>query len=96
MQKALTWVSLLALWSIAGPIWAGEQTVTLAVEKMHCALCPLTVSKAIERVEGVSAVDVSFDRKEATVTYEDTITGVDDIAAASTNAGYPAHLKDPS
>ena len=79
---------------VSGVAWAAPQTVTLAVEKMHCALCPVTVTKAIEGVEGVSEVEVDFDRKEAVVTYEDTITDLAAIAAASTNAGYPAHIKE--
>ncbi len=95
MKKPLPLLGLSALAVVAGTAWAGEQTATLAVEKMYCALCPLTVTKAIEQVEGVSAVRVSFDRKEAVVTFEDSITSLRDIAAASTNAGYPAHVKDP-
>ncbi len=96
MKKLFTAVSVLVLWTGASSAWAGQQTVTLTVEKMYCALCPVTVAKAIERVDGVSAVDVSFDRKEAVVTYEDSVTNLKEIAAASTNAGYPAHVKDAS
>jgi mercuric ion binding protein len=95
MKHALWLLSLSASSIVAGTAWAGERTATLAVEKMYCALCPLTVAKAIEQVEGVSAVRVSFDRKEAVVKYEDSITNLEEIAAASTNAGYPAHAKDP-
>ena len=39
---------------LSGSALAEQQTVTLAVEKMTCALCPFTVSKAIENVEGVT------------------------------------------
>lgn len=93
MKKVQLLLGLSALSAIAGAAWAGEQTVTLAVEKMHCALCPLTVTKAIENVKGVSAVEVSYERKEAAVTYDDDVTTLDAIAAASTNAGYPARPK---
>lgn len=94
MKKALTLMGLLAVWIAANPASAAERTVTLAVDKMYCALCPLTVTKAIERVDGVATVEVSFERKEARVTFEDSITSLDEIAGASTNAGYPARLKD--
>jgi mercuric ion binding protein len=43
-------------------------------------------------VPGVSAVEVDFGRKEAAVRYDDAQTTPDDIARASTNAGYPASL----
>lgn len=94
MKKVQLLAGLSGLWVVAGSAWAGEQTVTLAVEKMYCALCPVTIAKAIEQVQGVSAVEVSFERKEAAVTYDDAVTTLDAIAAASTNAGYPAHPKD--
>lgn len=86
----------LALAAAGSTAFAAEQTVTLAVDNMYCALCPVTVRKAIEAVDGVAAVKVDFDRKEAVVTFEDTRTSWQVAAAASTNAGYPAHLKDPS
>ncbi|MDP1491778.1 cation transporter, partial [Klebsiella pneumoniae] len=39
------------------PAWAAVQTVTLSVPGMTCAACPITVKKAISKVEGVSKVD---------------------------------------
>ena len=69
---------------------AGERTVTLALEKMTCALCPITVTKAIKRVEGVTQVTVDYDTKRAIVQYDDDKTAWQTIAEASTNAGYPA------
>ncbi len=38
----------------AASAFAADATMTFTVEKMNCKLCPLTVSKAMERVEGVS------------------------------------------
>lgn len=69
---------------------AAEQSAILDVENMTCALCPLTVSTAIKGVAGVKSVNVSMERKTATVVYEDTIAALSDIAGASTHAGYPA------
>ncbi|MCB1747187.1 MAG: heavy-metal-associated domain-containing protein [Gammaproteobacteria bacterium] len=69
---------------------AAEQIVTFAVEKMTCAACPITVRKAMERVEGVKSVAVDFDAKTATVVFDPAVATPDQIGAASTNAGYPA------
>jgi len=69
---------------------AGGQTITLAVEQMTCALCPITVTKAIKRVEGVIQVAVDYSTKRAIVYYDDGKTTWQAIAEASTNAGYPA------
>lgn len=63
---------------------------TFAVENMTCAMCPITVRKAMEGVDGVRSVDVDFEAKTATAVFDPSTTSVADIAAASTNAGYPA------
>ena len=72
---------------------AAEKTVTLAVQNMFCAACPITVRKSLEAVPGVSKVTISFPDKTAIVTYEDTKTGVQALTAATTNAGYPSAPK---
>ena len=72
---------------------AAAQTTTFAIENMTCALCPVTVKKAMESVAGVESVSVNFDAKTATVIFDPSVTSADAIAAASTNAGYPASIK---
>lgn len=67
-------------------------TASFAVENMTCATCPITVKKAMSRVPGVRTVEIDFDKKTATVTYDPTVTTPEAIAAASTDAGYPARL----
>ena len=69
---------------------AAERTVTFAVENMYCASCPYAVKKSMASVPGVVRVDVSFEAKTATVTFDDAKATADAIAAASANAGYPA------
>lgn len=69
---------------------ATKQTLTLTVEKMTCALCPVTVRKAIEGVNGVKSVAVDFNKKTATVVFDPSVATPDQISAASRNAGYPA------
>lgn len=69
---------------------ASQQKVTFIVEKMTCALCPVTVKTAMQRVPGVKSVEIDFKAKTATVIFDPSVTTVEAIAAASTNAGYPA------
>jgi mercuric ion binding protein len=68
-----------------------EQTVTFEVPGMTCALCPVTVRKAMESVEGVRKVEVDFDARTATVVFDPSLASIEAIAEASGNAGYPAH-----
>ncbi len=67
-----------------------QVSTTFAVANMTCALCPITVRKAMKKVAGVTSVEVNFDAKTATVVFDPAVAAVDDIAAASGSAGYPA------
>lgn len=78
---------------IASARAAAEQRQIFAIENMTCALCPVTVKKAMEGVPGVKSVVIDFEAKTATVTFDGTTTTAALIAAASTNAGYPAVAK---
>lgn len=83
----------LLLAAIVAPVWAATQTVTLSVPGMTCAACPITVKKALTRVEGVRKVDVTFKNREAAVTFDDAKTNVQALTRATANAGYPAAVK---
>jgi len=72
------------------PSAARGQTATFAIQNMTCATCPITVKKAIQAVPGVRSVSVDFGKKTAKVTFDPKRASLSAIAAASTNAGYPA------
>ncbi|MBN9459708.1 MAG: mercury resistance system periplasmic binding protein MerP [Burkholderiales bacterium] len=91
MKKLAALVALAA--TLATPAWAAVQTVTLSVPGMTCAACPITVKKALTKVEGVSQVDVSFDKREAVVTFDDAKTSVQKLTEATTSSGYPSSVK---
>ena len=67
-----------------------DQEVTFTVDKMTCATCPITVRKAMQRVDGVKDVTVDFDAKTATVLFDSTLTDAKHIGDASSNVGFPA------
>lgn len=83
----------LALVAVIAPVWAATQTVKLAVPGMTCAACPITVKKALSKVEGVSKTDVNFDKREAVVTFDDAKTSVQKLTKATEDAGYPSSVK---
>lgn len=90
MKKLVAVVLATLLMALAGVAAAATKTVTLAVENMTCAVCPITVKKALNRVPGVSHTEVSYARKEAVVTFDGAKTSVEALIQATTNAGYPA------
>lgn len=91
MQKLFASLALAAM--IAAPVWAAPQTITLAVSKMTCAACPITVKQALSRVPGVTEVSVSFETKQATVVFDDSRTTVAALTQATTDAGYPSTVE---
>lgn len=88
---AIATLSMLAL--LAAPVWAATQTVTLSVPKMFCAVCPITVKKALKKVNGVNDVEANLENKETTVTFDDAKTNVEALIKATTDAGYPSIVK---
>lgn len=91
MKTRFALIALLTLLSM--PALAAMQTVTLSVPGMTCAACPITVKVALNKVEGVSQVDVSYQDLEAVVTFDDTTTSVETLTQATANAGYPSTVK---
>ena len=82
--------AVFALLVLVAPAWASPETVTLNVSGMTCPACPITVKKALEKVPGVSKVDVRFEKKQVLVTFDDAKTNTDALVKATTNAGYPS------
>ncbi len=69
------------------------RAIDLPVSGMTCAACPITVKKALSKVEGVSKTAVSFEKLEAVVTFDDAKTSVQTLTKATADAGYPSELK---
>ena len=90
-MKQLFLTTMLAIGVAAAQ--AAPQTVTLDVPGMTCAACPITVKTAISKVDGVSKVDVSYDKRQAVVTFDDAKASVQKLTQATENAGYPSTVK---
>lgn len=90
MKKSCAALVILLL--LAAPAWSATKTVTLSVPSMDCPVCPITVKKSLSKVQGVSKTEVSFERREAIVSFDDTQTSVETLIKATTNAGYPSTL----
>jgi mercuric ion binding protein len=86
--------ALFALGLMASSIaFAGEKTVTLTVENMYCASCPITVRSSLQAVPGVEKVVVSRADKTAVVIFDDTKTELPALITATTKVGYPSAPK---
>lgn len=93
MLRIPMFVLLLALSSTA---FTGDviRSVTLEVQGMTCAVCPITVKKALKNVPGVSGVKVDYRSGIAEVDYDPNKTGADELAKTVTAAGYLATARE--
>jgi len=73
---------------------AAPRTVTLDIQNMTCAVCPITVKKALEHVSGVQQVSVNYTSKTATVQFDDATATPDKLTEATRAAGYPSSIKE--
>ena len=55
----------------AVPASAGTATVTIRVEGMHCGNCAASIKKKLKATAGVDDVQVSFEKKEAWIKFDD-------------------------
>jgi mercuric ion binding protein len=90
MMKTEIFCYLLAFAVISGSALAESRKVTLDIRNMSCAVCPITVKKALEQVSGVQHVSVDYASKTATVQFDGTLTAADKLTDATQAAGYPS------
>ena len=72
--------------------FAAEKIITFKVDGMYCSACPAIVKKALINVDGVKGATVSYSKKTAIVTFEDTKTDTKSLIQATTKAGYKASV----
>ncbi len=71
---------------------ANSQSVMLDVQNMTCAMCPITVKKSLDDVNGVESAVVDFNSKIATIKFDPNKTNVEALINTTTNAGYPSTI----
>jgi P-type Cu+ transporter len=66
---------------------------TLEIGGMTCASCVGRVEKALNRIDGVASAQVNLATEVATVRFDHTQAGLDQLTAAVARAGYTATLR---
>lgn len=98
MRKILTAlsISIFFLINTAGALAGELKTITLDVDKMTCSMCPITVKKALKKIDGVTEVVAKYEGEGngwAKVTFDPSKTSIDDLTFATEEAGYPSKLR---
>ncbi len=90
MKFIMVFVVLLLLsWQLS----ASEQSVVLSIPGMNCPVCPITIKRSLQKVAGVKTANVIFKSKLAEVTFDDEVTGINQLKQATANVGYPSQLQ---
>jgi Cu+-exporting ATPase len=71
------------------------EKTTLTITGMTCANCVTAVTRALEKTEGVSEVNVNFATEKATVAFDEQKVGTDGLISAVKDRGYGAEVYDP-
>lgn len=90
-MRKLYMLTLLVIFSSS--TFAKDVTVTLEVPSMNCAMCPITVEKALENVTDVKNVEVTFKDRLVVVTFDDETINAGALTKATKLAGYPSLIK---
>jgi periplasmic mercuric ion binding protein len=92
MRKAVAFFLASAL---AAPVAfaGGERTATLDVANMDCAVCPITVRKALQKVDGVQSTKVDLKTHSAVVTFDPAKASPQALTRATADAGYPSTVR---
>lgn len=69
---------------------AFTKTVTIKVEGMKCAKCSSSVSKALKATEGVEDAQVSSDKGEAVIKYDDAKLNETKLREVINSTGFKA------
>ena len=85
-------VALILLLSV-GSVSAAIRTVTIRVKGMTCGGCATSVEKALESIEGVQTVRVSFERGKAVIKYDDQKVTVAKLREVINSTGMSCELQ---
>ncbi|MDP1799994.1 MAG: heavy metal-associated domain-containing protein [Bacteroidota bacterium] len=66
------------------------KTTTIPIEGMTCGACVSRVKKTISTMEGVNKVEVSLEKRNVTVSYNDKIVLPDSMVKVFNELGYTA------
>ena len=89
-KKSLVSAVVVALVLALGAVGVSDatKTVTIRVEGMHCGGCSSSVTKALKATDGVEDAQVSFEKGEAVVKYDDQKVTVAKLREVISKTGF--------
>lgn len=88
MKKILATLTNVLL--LGGMAMAKEATTEIKVKGMTCGSCVVTVKKALTQTKGVKSADVSLEKAQATVVYDDAQVNEQQLRDSINKTGFKA------
>ena len=86
-------ISALVLTSATLAFAGSPETVALDVQNVTYPVCPITVRKSLQKLDGVMDAKVDLDQRTATIKFDPERVDIATLVRATTNAGYPASIR---
>ena len=64
------------------------ETKEIKIGGMHCLGCVRTLTQMLSQIPGVQKVDISFEKKLATINYDEAVTDTSRFNTVIDNAGF--------
>ena len=92
----MRWTGSALLLVAAMTAGAAEKTATVKVYGMSCPTCAKGVAGSLQALKGVKSADVSVDKAQAVVVYDDAQVTVEQLKKRIEKSGYTTTAKKPS
>jgi mercuric ion transport protein len=78
--------------TVQSPSPSNPVTATIRIQGMDCAACEAPIKRVLALTPGVQSADVSYQRRNAVVTFDSAKTDVDHIKEAISSTGFEAEI----
>jgi len=92
MRKTL--IALTNMLLLGGIAMAKEAATEIKVRGMTCGSCVVSVKKALTQTKGVKSADVSLEKAQATVVYDDSHVTEQQLRDAINKTGFKVQPKE--
>lgn len=86
-------LSIFFITLICANLYAANKTAEISLPSIQCGSCIRTIEKALDKVDGITNIDIDVENKKGVITYDDSKTTLTAIEDAITGAGYDANDK---
>lgn len=92
MRKTL--ITLTNMLLLGGMAMAKEAVTEIKVKGMTCGSCVVSVKKALTQTKGVKSADVSLEKAQASIVYDDAQVNEQQLREAINKTGFKAEPKE--